>query len=44
MRGLDDLDFKTFTDGDVVKYDAANKRFYGAITSISTETIDGGEF
>ena len=44
LKRLDDLDFNTFSDGYVIKYDQQTKKFYGAQESLSAEVLDGGEF
>lgn len=44
LKRLDDLDFDTFSDGFVIKYNQQTGKFYGAQESISAEVLDGGEF
>lgn len=44
LKRLDDLEFNTFSDGYVIKYNQQTKKFYGALESISAEILDGGEF
>ena len=44
LKRLDDIDFNTFSDGYVIKYNQQTKKFYGAQESLSAEVLDGGEF
>ena len=44
LKRLDDLEFDTFSNGYVIKYNQQTKKFYGAQESLSAEVLDGGEF